>query len=152
MSNSIKRRLFLILFVAFFIVLIGVGSVSYSSVIVPKWQITVLDGDGRPIPDQVVHQFWIHSTFESANSGGHEESLVTDDFGTVSFPERTFSASLIRRGWGFFKERIDFSTHTSYGPFSMVFIEGPNSGSLYYRGGPITDTTITAKAQGASSR
>lgn len=125
------------------LLLLVVGLLPHSSVTVPEWRVQVVDRNQNPVPNRRIIQIWMNLTFESANDT-HQEERFTDASGTVVFPERKVSASLIRRGWGLVKERLDFLPHTSYGPFAAVFVEGP-SDSLTYKGGSLPGHVIVVR-------
>ena len=125
------------------VILLILGAIPYSTVTVPEWRIEVVDQHDNKVPNRSVMQTWIHATYESANIF-HEEKRYTDDSGTVIFPERRTSAASITRVLGHIIEKIDFSQHTSYGPHSFVFVDGPGN-SLTYQGGELPGHLIVVE-------
>ncbi len=140
-----KRNKLIILLVGSVGLIILINSVlPYSSVIVPEWRVVVIDEDQKPLPNRSVRQIWMHSALESANST-HEEDRYTDNSGAVVFPERRVEASPIKRGWVMVLETIDFFSHSSYRPSSIIFVDGSVNETLWYQGGDLPGHVVVVR-------
>jgi hypothetical protein len=66
----------------------------FQIVVVPEWNLQVVDDAGATVSGIKVTEHWQHYLLEDA---GHEEQSITDIAGKVSFPSRTTRASLLGR-------------------------------------------------------
>jgi len=85
--------------------------------VAPEWTVEVKDAEGRPMPGACVVQWWQHYSVEDDN---HEESILTDESGLVSFPRRTLRASGWSRIIGAANNLRESGVHASFGPYSHV--------------------------------
>ncbi len=85
-----KRLLLILLFTA-----VGVIALyPWKTTVVPQWKVRIVDQSGVPLANTGVREIWQHYSIESR---GHEQDLMTDNEGYVTFPERTVRASLAVR-------------------------------------------------------
>jgi hypothetical protein len=82
--------------VALLVVVVLVLVYPFKTVVVPAWPLRVIDNSNRPIAGINVTEHWQHYLLEDE---GHEVLQRSDEFGAVSFPERSIRASLLRRGY-----------------------------------------------------
>ena len=66
----------------------------FETTVVPEWKIRIVDEAGDPLRVTRVREVWQHYTIESAS---HEEDLITDGDGYVTFPRPTVRGSLLVR-------------------------------------------------------
>jgi hypothetical protein len=66
----------------------------FKTVVVPAWRLLVVDEAQRPVTGINVTEHWQHYLLEDE---GHEILQRSDEFGEVTFPERSIRASLLRR-------------------------------------------------------
>ena len=59
--------------------------IPYPTTVVPEWRIRVVDEAGVPVAGEPVREIWQHYSYESES---HEEELLTDENGYVTFRER----------------------------------------------------------------
>jgi len=75
------------------VIFIAAG-IPFSTVVVPRWRVHVVDVNDNPCAKQTVNQSWAHYSLSSAS---HTDYQKTDAEGYVEFPERTIRKSLIQR-------------------------------------------------------
>jgi hypothetical protein len=96
----------------------------YESSVVPAVRIQVLDVEGKPASNVLIKQEWLHFSIESNKNIQYSR---TDDWGYVSFPERTARAPFI---WRLFSTLSNLLTqgglHASFGGYSRVTAYGDN--------------------------
>jgi len=123
------------------IVILIIVLIPYELVVVPEWQIKVIDSKGNSLPNRKVTQIWTHLSLESANI--HREVQETNSEGIVVFPERTVKVSLMKRSFAKFGDLLRFfNPHASSGPHSYVFSERSENGSSYERKGALETILI----------
>jgi hypothetical protein len=66
----------------------------FKTIVVPGWQLRVIDESGTPVRAINVTEHWQHYLLESV---AHEELQQTGNDGMVKFPDRAIRASLLRR-------------------------------------------------------
>jgi len=69
-------------------------SYPFKTMIVPQWNLRVVDDAGVPVREIRVTEHWQHYPLESS---GHEEAQISNQDGLVSFGVRDIRASLVRR-------------------------------------------------------
>lgn len=101
----------------------------------PRWEVWVVDRDGRPLRGMTVRLLW-HNY--SAESTGHTEERQTDENGYVVFPARRLAASL--------RDRVSVTiqsagagVHASFGPHASVFAFGGGLEGYSVTGPYVTD-------------
>ena len=105
------------------------------SIVVAPWTVTVVDEQGRPVPNAAVNCSWRDYSLESED---HEERTHTDAAGKVSFPERRIRASRLRRVLGPALNAVREGVHASFGPSGQLVVYGvggfKTGGAIYHRG------------------
>src|SRR5690349_6619059 len=91
------------------------------SIVVPRWDLKVVDEQGRPVPNASVNCSWRDYSVESED---HEERTHTDAGGEVSFPERRIRASRLRRILGPALNAVTGGVHASFGPSGQLVVYG----------------------------
>jgi hypothetical protein len=81
------------LFVLIFVLLVLLVY-PFKTTVVPDWSLRVVDDSGVPVPSINATEHWQHYLLENS---AHEELRQTGADGSVSFPERTIRASVLRR-------------------------------------------------------
>jgi hypothetical protein len=66
----------------------------FKTTVVPDWKVRIVDEAGNPMRSFRVREVWQHYTIESTS---HQEDLITDGDGYVTFPKRTVRGSLLVR-------------------------------------------------------
>lgn len=84
----------------------------FQSTTVPSQSVLVVTEDWRPVQGAGVRQSWQNYSIEAY---GHEEDLLTDADGRVSFPRRTVRASLLRRALRPVANVITQGVHAGFG-------------------------------------
>jgi hypothetical protein len=114
----------------------------FESTTVPERKIRALDEAGNAAEGVLVRQHWQNYSVESS---GHEQDLITDFNGYVSFPARLVRASLIQRTIRSIVNLGAFS-HASYGPNARVVAWGESTqGSVSYEPGKPLPEYITLR-------
>lgn len=120
----------LVVICLFMIVIISLPLIPFETTVVPEWEITVVDANGKPLPKVFVCQYWQHYSLEEME---HKEDKWTDENGKVTFPRRSIKANLIQRIIGPIREFCTLLFKASYGPHSYVqAFHGGMQGSLSY--------------------
>ena len=112
----------------------------FKTTVVPDWKVRIVDEAGNPMRSFRVREVWQHYTIETYS---HEEDLITDGDGYVTFPKRTVRGSLlVRIGWPMVNV---LNVHASFGPSAYVSILDYQSiPQLFSPGQPLT-TQIVVK-------
>ena len=114
----------------------------FESTTVPEWKIRALDEAGNAAEGVLIRQHWQNYSVESS---GHEQDLITDLNGYVSFPPRLVRASLIQRTIRSIVHLGAFS-HASYGPKARVVAwRESTQGSVSYEPGKPLPEYITLR-------
>ena len=113
MKRERQKLLLLVVIVAAVIVL------PFETTVVPAWRIRVVDEAGSPIAGVNVREHWQHYTVETR---GHEQLLITDENGYVSFPARSVKASILDRIVGVIRNLATTAIHSSFGPVAYLVI------------------------------
>jgi hypothetical protein len=101
-------------------VLLIIGLVyPFEMTVVPQQNILVVTEDMRPIRGKLVRQVWQHYSLESQ---GHEEDLLTDENGRVSFARRTIRASFISQAIGAITNISHAGVHASFGVDTYILV------------------------------
>ena len=116
MSFFRSERIRLLSFLA---VIAAVTVLPFETTVVPAWRIRVVDEAGNPIAGVNAREHWQHYTVETR---GHEELLITDENGYVSFPARSVRASILDRIIGVIRNIATTAIHTSFGPHAHVVV------------------------------
>jgi len=115
-----------------------------TTVTVPAWEVHVVDASGRPVNGVCVAQSWLQYSFEPGTD--HNDEAKADATGRVAFPERTATASVLRR---IVKplSRLG-NVHASYGAHSWIIARAPGqSGSVNYDSRKALPTTIVLRRE-----
>jgi len=119
----------------------------FKTTVVPEWSVRIVDEAGNPLRTNRVREVWQHYTIESAS---HQEVLITDGEGYVTFPRRTVRGSLlVRIGWPIVNA---LSVHASYGPSAGVYVlDHPTDSFLednnsYFPGQPLPKQVVLKSA------
>lgn len=127
-----SRRKLTIAVLGLVVVITAILVYPFESTTVPEWKIRVLDEAGNAAEGVLVRQHWQNYSIEAS---GHEQDLITDFNGYVSFPPRFVRASLIQRTIRSILNLGAFS-HASYGPKARVVAWGESAqGSVSYEPG-----------------
>ena len=133
----------------------GVYPVSYQ--LCPRWDVTVVDGSGKPLPGMTVRR----SCKDYSGGAQSEEDRRTDEHGKASFDERRVRSPALLRWLGNVLNVATQGVHASFGRHSYVFAFGGGlQGSPvrdgyveYWRGSPESmESRIVAEPMGGSSR
>ena len=115
----------------------------FKTTVVPEWRLRIVDEAGNPLRATRVREVWQHYTIESAS---HEEDLITDGDGYVTFPRRTVRGSLlVRIGTPLVNV---LNVHASFGPRAWVLVLGysPHSfledNNTYFPGQPLPTQVV----------
>jgi hypothetical protein len=114
------------------------GAKPRTSVVVPEWELQVVDRTGRPVARACVAEAWQQYSFEREE---HIDETRTDDLGKVRFPERTVRASAFRRLVGPLSQLP--LVHASYGAHAFVVVWAPElHGGVTYDGGDTLSSRV----------
>ena len=116
MPNSGRRKsLLLLLFLVLGVILLY----PWKTTVVPEWRVRIVDQSGAPLPNTAVREGWQHYSIESKS---HEQDMLTDNDGYVTFPTRTIRSPLAIR---IVRAIINALTpHHSSGPIAWVIVLG----------------------------
>ena len=103
----------------------------------PEWSVTVVDEVGNPISGVVVRLNYENYSIENYS---HEQDLVTDANGHVTFPAHRSSASMLRRCYFTAKSALALA-HASFGPQAYVNASGKGREGSVISNGVITNWT-----------
>lgn len=109
----------------------------FESTVVPQWKIRLVDESGNSVVGVGVNEGWRHYSVEIRR---HEESLITDDEGYVTFPRRTVRAGVLIRAVGGMITALN--PHGSSGPHAFADVMGSYSGTADYSPDKPLPTTI----------
>ncbi len=87
----------------------------------PRWQVQVVDQQGKPLSGITVNETWQNYSVESES---RQQNLVSDARGFVEFPAREAKSSTLRRIF-FTLRTARAGVHASFGPNVYVFVIGP---------------------------
>ena len=96
----------------------------FKTVIVPTWDLKVIDQSGAPVPGINVTEHWQHYLLEGS---GNEELRKAGPDGRASFPERTIRASLLRRFLGTLGRLPKSGMEAKRDPYASVVVWGSKS-------------------------
>ncbi len=88
------RKPFKITLAVLFLLLTTVLLYPFQTVVVPAWNLQVVDDAGKPVTRITVTEHWQHYLLETQ---GHDELKLTNEAGRVDFTARTIRASVLRR-------------------------------------------------------
>ena len=113
----------------------------FKTTVVPDWKIRIVDEAGNPMRSFRVREVWQHYTIETYS---HEEDLITDGDGYVTFPKRTVRGSLlVRIGWPMVNV---LNVHVSLGPHAYVTIlEDQTFPELFSPGQPLPTQLVVKR-------
>ena len=119
-----KKKLYVATGVA---LILGVGLlVPVQTVMVPEWQIRVVDETGKPYIEQKVRQFCNDYTLDIDLCTDQSADQFTDKDGYVRFSEKAYSASTALRIFATVKKFIlIYIAHDSMGTSVYVYSSGP---------------------------
>ena len=66
----------------------------FETTVVPEWKVRIVDEASTPLRNTGIREVWQHYSIESED---HEQDLLTDNDGYVTFPKRTIRAGLAVR-------------------------------------------------------
>lgn len=137
-----RRGIVLILLVA---VLAVIVLYPWETTVVPAWRVRIVDQGGAPLRNTGVRETWQHYSIESR---GHEEDLLTDQEGYVTFPKRTIRAGLATRT---IRSMINaLNPHHSSGPGASVIVLASGydtwSNNATLPGQPLPSEVVVKKA------
>lgn len=119
----------------------------FETTVVPEWKIRIVDEAGDPLRVTRVREVWQHYTIESAS---HEEDLITDGDGYVTFPRPTVRGSLlVRIGVPIVN---GLNVHASFGPSAWVLVLGYSpdifleDNNIYFPGQPLPTRLVLKRA------
>ena len=98
----------------------------FKTTVVPETRVLVVTDDMHPVKDALVRQSWKNYSLEHQ---GHEQDLLTDAHGRITFPTRTIRAPLIWRILGPVASIAGQGVHASFGVHTDMF-PLPNSGTV----------------------
>jgi hypothetical protein len=113
----------------------------FKTTVVPDWKVRIVDEAGNPMRSFRVREVWQHYTIETYS---HEEDLITDGDGYVTFPKRTVRGSLlVRIGWPMVNV---INVHASFGPHAYVSIlDDQTLPELFSPGQPLTTQLVVKR-------
>ena len=105
-----------------FLAVLGVIALyPWKTTVVPEWRVRIIDQGGSPLSNTAVRESWQHYSIESRH---HEEDLLTDREGYVTFPKRTIRAPLAVR---IIRPMINaLNPHHSSGPVASIIVLAPD--------------------------
>jgi hypothetical protein len=106
--------------------------------IVEKRELIVVDGNGVPINNASVRQFW--HQYSLGYKGG--DDLITDINGLVILPARMVRTTIFDILYGTFSTIIEYKIHASLGSSDSVFISAKGHGSKWYYDGKGLESKI----------
>lgn len=106
---------------ALFILLLLILIFPFKTIIVPTWTLKIVDESGTAVRGINVTEHWQHYLVESS---GHEDLRQTGADGSVSFPERSIRASLLRRFLATIVRLTRRGTEAKREPFASVVVWG----------------------------
>lgn len=110
------------------LVLLVVLLYPFQTTVVPEQHVLVVNQDMRPIKGVLVRQIWQHYSLERR---GHEEDVLTDVEGRVTFPKRTMRSNLVWRICGPVVNVVTQGVHASFGIHTHMLAlgEGTKTGA-----------------------
>ena len=116
--------------------------------VVPEWEIVVVDLSGRPVEGAEVDQAWHHDTLETLLFSVffdlfQREAKTTNREGIVSFEQRVFWGNRLMERAGEQFNRLLFGAHEDGGPSSSVIAwKGCEIGHLIYTASSGLENTL----------
>lgn len=93
-------------------------------VVVPEWSVKVVDKNGRSVPGAEIRQHWHHYSFDGSgldSDYGGEQEFISNADGKITFPERSFKASLFSMAFAYVGTPLRWiNPHSSTGPTSYL--------------------------------
>lgn len=121
----------------------------FETTVVPEWRIHVSDQNGKSMRGIPIREVWSNYLIESHD---HEEDLLTDADGYITFPRRTIKANFLVR---IVKTTINkLNVHGGSGPTAYLLVIGDYSAATdepYYVPGRSLATQIVVRPPGASA-
>jgi hypothetical protein len=99
----------------------------FKTIVVPEWNLRVVDETGTPVRAINVTEHWQHYMFERE---GHEELRQSGDDGMVKFPDRAIRASLLRRFAATLARLDKTGPEARSDPYASVVVWGSKSHSV----------------------
>lgn len=145
-SEIMKLRSRKILLPLLFGALAVVALYPLETTVVPEWRVRIVDEAGAPLRNTGIREVWKHYSIESES---HEQDLLTDNDGYVTFPKRTIQAGLAFR---IVKSAINaLNPHGSSGPGAYLITLAPGYDTwrddFYIPGQPLPTEMIVTKAK-----
>jgi hypothetical protein len=123
-SNESSKRKWLVGALVLLVVLLY----PFQTTVLPEQRVLVVNQDMRPIKGVLVRQIWQHYSLERR---GHEEDLLTDIGGRVTFAKRTIRSNLVWRILGQVVNIVTQGVHASFGIHTNMLVlgEGTETGA-----------------------
>lgn len=93
----------------------------YKTIIVPEWNVRVVDDRGAPVREIRVTEHWQDYLLEAA---GHEDARTTNEDGRVGFPARSIRAGLVSRLLARMKKLTRSGNQARTDPYAAIVIWG----------------------------
>ena len=121
------------------VILLVVLLYPFQTTVVPKQHVLVVNQDMRPIKGVLVRQIWQHYSLEG---DGHEEDLLTDVGGRVTFAKRTMRSNLVWRICGPIVNIVTQGAHASFGVHTDMFTLGEGAETAAHPVAPYPDDIV----------
>jgi len=93
----------------------------FQQTVAPKWEVTTLDANRRPLSGITVREVWQQYSLENLS---HEEDRLTDTNGQVNFPRRIYRSNFVTRFFSCVQQVARLGVHASCGPKSYLVAFG----------------------------
>ncbi|MGH9969635.1 MAG: hypothetical protein ACREBG_17825 [Pyrinomonadaceae bacterium] len=93
----------------------------FKTVIVPEWNVRVVDDGGAPVRQIRVTEHWQDYLLEAA---GHEDARTTNEDGRVGFPPRSIRAGLVSRLLARISKLTKAGNQSRTDPYAAIVIWG----------------------------
>jgi hypothetical protein len=107
----------------------------FSTLTSPRWEVWVVDENGRPLHGMTVRLSWANYSIERVT---HEEDLQTDENGFVVFPAKT-SKERLTEAIPEIMDSIRSFPHSNFGPHASIFAFGNWRQGSAVEGGYVID-------------
>lgn len=90
--------------------------------VLPEVQVIVQDRSGRSVPGAIVREVW---GYRLADQASYEASAPSDSSGTVHFPIRSITASVLERAIALVQEWARADYHRTQAPYGSISVWAP---------------------------